>query len=374
MKYKNNWNYINCFDWFDEGTKKIMCLTDKNAFCEVDEETKTARVIGKYPNNDVSSSDLSRTLTELEDKIIFTPFYADSIAVYDKALSSLKFIDISKVCDKRTEFIDVNGLFATTIRWKNYIYMFGWCYPAILRYDVQNESILVIDDWVEDLKMKMGNNPVRYYFANGYVQQSNIFILPLCCLNGLLIFNADSMDCNIILISSQANGFWGITEFQNKLWLSDFAGISTSLTRVDLKSFVGDDLEFFSKQEGIISLFAVDDALYGISLSGKGFHKWDRQLRYIGRKNYPWNQKETIYTAKVDSSDLWIVENNTRKWYRYSLKNGNYEEYKYEIVDNEYLEESWKLREKELFDKTQDGMLIEGTLGLDGFIRELIRR
>lgn len=71
MAYPKGWEKVSCYDWCEDENKIWLCLRDKNAICEIDEESGETKIFGSFPHNGLGEGDYPYLFRNMMDMLFF---------------------------------------------------------------------------------------------------------------------------------------------------------------------------------------------------------------------------------------------------------------------------------------------------------------
>jgi hypothetical protein len=195
----------------DGGEYFWFTLYQANALFRMDKETWEAEYMGGTPQIDNIGLAFGR-IAKCHGKLFLAPQTADFIGVYDMESSQFGRIALEDMCAPgRYKFHEV----AT---YGEYVYMFGFAYPAIIRINARTQEITYITDWVGPLQEQKINED-GLWLGDGHVCGKEI-VLPAESANAALVFDMDSCQSKIIPIPSKNSGYVKICFDGDSYWLS----------------------------------------------------------------------------------------------------------------------------------------------------------
>lgn len=169
------------------------------------------KYVGKFPEENVNASKLYGDIKFYHNKLIFVPLGAQNIAIYD--LSQKEFISIPLTCKKNQTV----GYFLSAIINNGYMYMFPSFYPGILKLNLENWNMELIDGWVKEVDRYIVS-PEDAYFRSDFVKRGNLIYLPFCNAHAVLELNL--FNENIKIFNVGETGYSTIADDGTFLWMS----------------------------------------------------------------------------------------------------------------------------------------------------------
>lgn len=220
MTYPADWKNVACHDWYEDEKKIWLCLENKNAICEIDKSSKDIKILGSYPHNRLGEHNLSLTVKKHGDYIIFCPFQANDIALFNINTGILEFIDIRWILEEHNYICKGTEKFYRMFFYENYAYFLGIKYPAIMRLDLASKKIDLFNEWMEEIELHKCKEAVL--FTDGYAQNKDEVYLPIGRCNGVLKINLSTMEWQYIEIADVSHGILGMTQKENLIWITEY--------------------------------------------------------------------------------------------------------------------------------------------------------
>lgn len=345
MRYPKYWNRMACRDWYEVDDKMWICLSDKNAICEINKMTESVRILGSYPKKGAAAADLFATVLGGSEKIVFVPLAADDIAVYDRTSDDLIFIPVKKNCEKHNEIYRENMKFRRAFAYKDCIFMLGYSYPAIIQLNINTLEISYLTEWIDIIEPYIEKDDNLGYFKEGYSLYGTQIYLPLGCCSGLMKFELEKMQFEYIPIKAGTKGFGSLTDVNGMFYMTGRSGKEQEII-------------IWNKYTGAIKKIEIPVAYYYapivyrekillFSFNGNRVFVLEKDFSltwyklpesFLSEKN-PLDIK--IMTVKCMDNILKFQAGGNRKWYEMDLEKHVISESVYYIENEEFLSRSW---------------------------------
>lgn len=145
------------------------------------------------------------------NKLIFVPLLANKIALYD--LKEEQFSYIALQFERSTE----HGLFSFSVIWKDYMYMFPLHYFGVMKLNLQNGDMKLVDEFGIESK-DVCDEFCAPYFRDEYCQVEDKLYIPFMSNDALLEFDL-SNDTGRIINLGLGRGFTSIARNEDDFWL-----------------------------------------------------------------------------------------------------------------------------------------------------------
>lgn len=155
-----------------------------NALIKINKSSGIIQIIDKFPNYNIEETWLYIAVYMIKDKLFFVPHKSKEIVSYD--MISKKFISIPLDLDVigKTE-----GYFLSAYAYENFIYMFPAYTRYIIRFDVQDNSIVYLDQGLSTALKELP--PKAVCFIKEFEIIGNKIYIPFAMLNAIAIFDLE---------------------------------------------------------------------------------------------------------------------------------------------------------------------------------------
>lgn len=189
---------------------KLICAAmDMNVIYEVDLKRKKGAIIGSIPEETIFSKRTVGAVSSYKNKIIFAPFNGKNIWFYDVETKQWSYLKLH-LSSCKTKFWN-------SCVYKNYLFLLPVRYPALVRVNLDTNSIDEIKDCIFPGKIK---EPQYGYFFSDYVVDNEYLIAASCASNHVLRFNMENCNYEWIEIGDKNNRYVGLTRVGNDFWLA----------------------------------------------------------------------------------------------------------------------------------------------------------
>lgn len=346
VRYPEYWSRVACRDWYETENKMWMCLSDKNAICEIDKERKEVHILGNYPQNGIAESNLSATVIGISEKIVFLPLAADDIAIYDIANDELTFIPVKKNYEKHHEIYQERMKFRRGFVYKDYVFLLGHSYPAIIQLNINTLEVNYLTEWVDIIEPYIEEGDSLGYFKEGYSLYGTQMYLPLGCCSGLMLFELEQMKFEYIAIQGGTNRFEGLTDINGMFYMTGRNGRESEIIiwnkytesirkiRIPIGYYYA-PIVYNSK----IFLFSFSgSSVIELETNPNSFKEHKLPESFFQENSAP---DIRILAIKPYEKILKILAGWCRIWYEFDWKTNGIVESIYRIEDKQFLSQSW---------------------------------
>lgn len=365
MIYPNGWEKVTCSDWCEDKRKIWLCLSDKNAICEIDKHNKHTKILGSFPQNGLGEGDLSLSVVRNGNNIIFCPFRANDIAILDVSTETLKFIDILYFFNNYHHANNETQKFYRALSYKNYILFFGIRYPVIMRLDLTTMKIDFYDEWVEKIEKHKCKAAVS--FTDGHVQKKNKIYLPIGKCSGILEVNMDTMEWDYIELKPSVRGILGITQEKEYIWFTEHDAGAKHFYQLNMDNKQILKIELPCQDAFYAPLYYKNSLLFFQNYGRKSYRyeldsgKWEDLT-----KQFP--GLENSSDKKVREDEIDYFSNTDKKFYHGNFKTNTAYYDEYQIEEENFLENSWGDYCEQCKRELQDNITNEGRLTIREYL------
>ena len=310
-----------------------------------------------YKNN------LSASMQIIGNYIVFTPFSADYIAVYNINNDIVEYVEIDEPSENSGVKYSPNEKFYTSYKYGRCVYFFGWKYPGIIEFNVDTFEAKYICEWVELVREAKGFNSNNSFFNEGVVFFDESLYLPIGCLNGLYVFDLRKKNWEVIVLNGCDQGFWGMARYNENLYLT---GINEGLFRFDL---VDRSITHVKTPNGMSYRAPICCGnrvlFYRDNMKAYFFHPETEQWEHASIVNKAIHNGDSIANGKYKDGILTISTKKEMTWFKIECKTNHIENAVYVIADKIFLDQCWKVKCK-IFDQTR--IFNEGDIYLEEFL------
>ena len=345
VKYPEYWRRAACRDWYEADHKMWMCLSDKNAICEIDKTTKKVRVLGCYPQKEISKSDLSAVVIGNSAKIVFVPLSADDIAVYDRTEDKLIFIPVKKNYEKHREIYQENMKFRRAFAYGDYVFLLGYSYPAIIQLNINTLETNYLTEWISIIEPYIEEGDSLGYFKEGYSLSGSEIYLPLGCCGGLLRFELEKTQFEYIPIKAETKGFGSLTDVNGTYYMTGRSGKEHEL--IVWNQYTGSVKKIEIPAVYYYAPIVYNDKILLFSFNGDrvivfkdtfSFMEYKLPESFLYEKNA---LDIKIMAVKRLGKLLKFQTGGNRKWHEFDPDTNAVVESEYRIEDDQFLSQSW---------------------------------
>lgn len=187
---------------------------DFNGIFRVDLINGEIKYVGILPNELYYKSRLCVKLIRIHEKIIFIPTNANNIWIYNRNSKEWSELPIKPITNAKD-----NHKFFQIVKYKEFIYLIGANYPAIIKLDTKTNEIKYIDDMFTKLKNKKEEVSDVFFYIS-IVQKEEYLYLASCVSNEIFKFNMETYDYEVYEVGDSNNRYSGIAWDGNNFWLS----------------------------------------------------------------------------------------------------------------------------------------------------------
>lgn len=187
--------------WFPSFAENALLYCDN---------TGNVEYAGKF-FKEKSNTKLYGDVQYYKNKLIFVPLGAQNIAVYDLVQKKFDFIPLKNQLDR------ITGLFFASIIWNDFLYLFPSFYPGILKVNLNNWNMELIDEWIEQIQGLIVSSQDAY-FRSDFVQRGPLVYLAFCNAHAVLEFNLCNKNVRIFNVGE--TGYSTIAYDGEEFWLA----------------------------------------------------------------------------------------------------------------------------------------------------------
>lgn len=221
----------------EEDGKIWMALLNRNGICEVDKATRQAKIRKVFDGELLTRKFLYSKTEKVGDNLVFAPWDAESIAVYNLKDDAVTYFPLNARPQKLKES-SVEAKFLNIMPYQSTAYLLGYSYPAIIKIDMESLSVDYITDWVEEVEENIDAGDCSGYFGDGYVIiNDEMALLPIGCMNAVLELNLKTSDTRLRKLDISMKGIGGIGSADGEsMWLVGRGNRTNWLSRWNIQT------------------------------------------------------------------------------------------------------------------------------------------
>ena len=189
------------------------CAMQFNAFFHLNLETGEQEFLGSVPNEELYKDRLYGGMQFCNDKIVFIPFSANYLSVYDIVTKEFSQYEIPSSKEKYKNY-NKDFKWQGSILHDNKVYMFGLTHAAIGVFDVEKCAFTCNYEWLDIVRQKKGfevNDIDRgFLFEKNVVSDSNNIYASMGVANAILKYDIESGKYDLIIIGDGDDRFYNM--------------------------------------------------------------------------------------------------------------------------------------------------------------------
>lgn len=209
--------YLCCQESYEEGDNIWFSAYTHNGLYQVNRRTNEINRMATFPGEKGNAMMLYKAVVHKKDWLIFVPCMAEEIAVYNYKNEQMKKIPLREVTGNYRVNYSGEYKFWTGISYKNYVYLLGLRYPAIIRLNPCTGETVYDTNWLEAVELKINGDRPGYWAD--WIIRGKYAYLPCLCLSAVLRYDLETNEKIIIDIPSKIEGFYGIGDDGTNLWM-----------------------------------------------------------------------------------------------------------------------------------------------------------
>lgn len=195
---------------FPENGLGYAAAFEFNGLFKVDVKTQKCEFITLFPNEDIGEKRIYGSALYHDSNIYFIPMAGKYISIYNIETNEINQVTIPIPLVKYS-FYKWKQKFGQAVYYNEYIFLFPFTYPGILKLDIKNNKVTVINNWI----------PTEGYFFRGGMCVDGLHVyLPSGTNNIILEFNIETEQAIIHRIGKYNNGTMCIRKYKNGYWIA----------------------------------------------------------------------------------------------------------------------------------------------------------
>ena len=194
----------------------------------------------------LENPDIQHTFNDIlpyKDGFIFIPAFYDSVLILNRQDWTYKKVSIP--C-KNPKIGTSDFKFFTGVVHKDYVYMFGYSYPGLVRISLKDMSINIIDGWLKSGDLRFSE--VDGCFHVQYYRNGDLVYFPFMNTNAVMEFDLTTEKTTIHMVGEATMRYISIEWNNGSFWLIPRDGSTGSIVKWNPVS--GDTMYYRDYPEG----------------------------------------------------------------------------------------------------------------------------
>lgn len=203
----------------DTGEHLWFLTLHMNGLFRLNKKTWNAEYIGSFIDEKAFDWRVYHTIHQSGKKLYFSPHSAEAIAIYDLVASSFQYVKLPLPKEKK---YNEQSKFSKIVEYDGSLYFIPLHFPGIVKLNIENNSMEMIDQWVKPIK-KMIFDPERGYFTNAvYDGARGSLVLASTNSNVIMEIDLQNKTTTLTSIGSDKCGYLDILLMGDIYWLVSF--------------------------------------------------------------------------------------------------------------------------------------------------------
>lgn len=323
-------NLLCCQEFYKEGDNIWFSDYTHNGIYRINEKTKEIHRLTDFPGEKGREMMLYKTVSHIKDWFVFGPCAAREIAVYNYKKNQMKKIPLQKASKGKMNQEEFRFWMAAT--YKDYVYLFGLRYPAIIRINPETEETVYYTKWAEELEQYI--TEWKWGYLSEGIVRGRFAYLPCFCTNAILKFDLDSGIWEFIEVPFKAEGIFGIGDDGRNLWLVSLEG--QSIIKWNLESGAVKEIEIPNRNKVILPFHApllTDRTIYLFPFAAEDVYCIDMETETVERHKGLSDGLNTerrkfcsgvinVLNPKIIEDRIFYINGKDYSWHTYDVKTG----------------------------------------------------
>lgn len=324
----------------EDNGKIWMSLLNRNGICEIDKVRGEARICRIFDGEPYDGKFLYSYVVKVSHYLIFSPWEAKNIAIYNLECDSMIYIPLKKIEHQNGHYQKIK--FWNIIQHNSDVYLLGYDYPAIVKVNLDSRQVTYITDWVDEVERNVQSEDISGYFADGHVIVGNQALISVACMNAVLELDFETGNTKIIKIDVPMGGIGGIASADGvNIWL---VGKRSKTNRVCCWNIRTDRVSEYcieDEKDDIYDPFyapiCTEKKIYFMPISASAIYEFDVVSKKIvkNRSLDIFLKKEEnmrmlwwkTLASRIEKNLLIFINCDDLKWYEYNVTTGEIRNY-----------------------------------------------
>lgn len=340
-KYNPTYLRLAAMNMVEENGKLWMSLLNRNGICEVDIATRRAKIRNIFYCGSLFQRFLYGRTEKVGDNLVFAPWNAEKIAVYNLGKDVMMYIPLNKRKQRLKESSD-EAKFWNLMRHRSTVYLLGYSYPAIIKIDMEDLSVEYITDWVDEVEENIDEGDDNGYFGDGYMIVNDLALLPIGCMNAVLELNLKTADTRLRKLDIPMKGIGGIGSANGEnIWLVGRGDRTNWLSCWNIRTNEIKEIQLNEEDGNVMDPFyapiCTESKVFLMPISASGIYEMNMDTGELmkcnildvqaGKKAKPlWPYWKTM-APRLHDGKLFYLTCDELKWNEYNVETGELQSY-----------------------------------------------
>jgi hypothetical protein len=229
-----NLSHLTFENLYDDGNSFWFTAMNFNGLFRMDKQTWKAEYKGAFID-EAPFGRLYASITGHTGKLFFVPYAADAIGVFDIAENKFEKIEIREPRQEAAVKYNPAFKFSFAAVYKEWVFLFPFTYPAILRYDTKTGELEYYDEWINSFEKSVSGEDA-FYFNAGHVRGAEVTMFYTSA-NAVVVFDMEKCSLRAIhVLRSKDDRYASICFDGINYWL---APVSSTAAIIKLNAETG---------------------------------------------------------------------------------------------------------------------------------------
>ncbi|MBQ1194340.1 MAG: hypothetical protein IIX45_09540 [Lachnospiraceae bacterium] len=283
-----------------------------NVLCRMNLKNGRTNIISKLPNEKYFGERAYRGICKVESKVYCIPQWGAQLSIVDLDTKAVETIDFSGEGNVGTYFLD--GIYLN-----GKIYMIPTRYPAIVEFDVKDNSFNLYKEGLESLRIG-GEGSYAFDYT---IKDNRYMCIPGRSTNAMLIFDTETKKSDIKYIDKSIEGIICIDYDGENFWMMSADGTEVIIWNEDkgILKRVKEFPEEYKCEEGFLGILCCSNYVYMIPKKVGSVLRVDKKTFVVDKfdifndnvnlcdrlsENHNW-ANNTYFAGKISSSEIIIM-------------------------------------------------------------------
>lgn len=218
--------------FFQEDEDTLWCISFESLSRLYKIDLRTAIMDEASPLlNETAMSNAFSNILAYKDYFIFIPANEERITMLERKKGTIESIMLPSA-EKKIGKSDIN--FFSGIIYEDFLFLFGYSYPGILRMDLVNKKFKIINEWLNERDFFFTNEKDGCFHIQYYIK-NNIVYFPFMNTNAVLEFDLRTMEVTVHKVGNCGQRYISIEWDGNNFWLFPRDGSRGSIVKWNLE-------------------------------------------------------------------------------------------------------------------------------------------
>ncbi|QDR81958.1 hypothetical protein [Sporomusa termitida] len=211
-------NHLAFENLYDDGEFFWFTAYEFNGLFKMEKRTWKAEYMGSFPGEKMEGKRLYTSISSYNEKLYFSPYTANEIAVYDKQNKTFEKFNFNKPKGEKASLYCEDYKFSSVVEFKERVFFLPCSYPAIIQLEPTTGHLEYYSEWMGAIR-KLQNSIEDSYFWKPVITGTHA-IIPSANANAVLDFDMETGVSTVLEVGKKDYNYFSACFDGKDYWLA----------------------------------------------------------------------------------------------------------------------------------------------------------